>query len=62
MKAIVMAGGEGTRLKSVTGDRPKPMALLAGKPVLEHILGLLARAGVEQVCLTLRYRPDCIRD
>ncbi|MCR4935085.1 MAG: nucleotidyltransferase family protein [Oscillospiraceae bacterium] len=62
MKAIVMAGGEGTRLRSVTGDTPKPMALLAGKPVLEHILGLLARSGVRQVCLTLRYRPECIRD
>lgn len=62
MKAIVMAGGEGTRLKSVTRDTPKPMALLAGKPVLEHILGLLRRSGVRQVCLTLRYRPECIRD
>ena len=62
MRAIVMAGGEGTRLKSVTGDRPKPMALLAGKPVLEHILALLRRNGITEACLTLRYRPEVIRD
>lgn len=57
-----MAGGEGTRLKSVTGDLPKPMALLAGKPVLEHILNLLKRCGVTRACLALRYRPEIIRD
>ena len=57
-----MAGGEGKRLKSVTGDTPKPMALLAGKPVLEHILNLLKQNGVSDACLTLRYRPELIRD
>ena len=57
-----MAGGEGRRLKSVTGDTPKPMALLAGKPVLEHILNLLKQNGVSDACLTLRYRPELIRD
>lgn len=62
MVAIIMAGGEGRRLKSVTGDTPKPMALLAGKPVLEHILNLLKHNGVSEACLTLRYRPEVIRD
>ena len=62
MLAIIMAGGEGKRLKSVTGDTPKPMALLAGKPVLEHILNLLKQNGVSDACLTLRYRPELIRD
>lgn len=57
-----MAGGEGTRLKSVTGDLPKPMAKLCGKPVLEHILRLLRRNGITEACITLRYRPECIRD
>lgn len=62
MKAIIMAGGEGRRLKSVSGDKPKPMVLLAGKPVLEHILSLLKRNGIEDVCLSLHYRPEAIRD
>ena len=56
MNAIIMAGGEGTRLKSVTGDLPKPMVSLCGKPVLEHILALLVRNGVREACITLRYR------
>lgn len=62
MNAIIMAGGEGTRLKSVTGDLPKPMVKLCGKPVLEHILRLLRRSGITEACITLRYRPECIRD
>ena len=46
LNAIILAGGEGTRLKSVTGDLPKPMVQLCGRPVLEHILALLKRNGV----------------
>lgn len=61
MNAIIMAGGEGTRLKSVTGDLPKPMARLCGKPILEHILLLLRRNGIRDVCITLRYRPEEIQ-
>lgn len=62
MKAIIMAGGEGTRLKSVSGDLPKPMVLLAGKPVLEHILSLLKRCGIKEVCMSLHYRPEIIQN
>ena len=61
MKAIILAGGQGKRLKSVSGDLPKPMVLLAGKPVLEHILALLRRSGIEDVCLSLHYRPEQIQ-
>ena len=57
-----MAGGEGTRLKSVTGDLPKPMVNLCGKPMLEHILNLLVSNGVHEACITLRYRPEVIQD
>ena len=62
MKAIILAGGEGTRLKSVTGALPKPMVQLCGKPVLEHILRLLHRNGITDARLTLRYRPEVIRE
>ena len=41
MKALILAGGMGTRLRSVTGGKPKPMADLLGRPVMEHIVRLL---------------------
>lgn len=62
MKAIIMAGGMGTRLKSVTGDTPKPMALLNGKPCMERIISLLKLNGIEDICVTLRYKPQVIKD
>ncbi len=60
-KAIVMAGGEGTRLRPITEGLPKPMVSLMGAPVLEHILLLLRQSGVEEVCLTLRYAPEQVQ-
>ncbi|MGE4483643.1 MAG: sugar phosphate nucleotidyltransferase [Oscillospiraceae bacterium] len=60
MKAIVMAGGEGTRLRPLTINRPKPMINLMDKPVLEYILALLKQNAMTEVCLTLRYMPDCV--
>ena len=43
MKAVIMAGGEGTRLNAVTGALPKPLVPLLGRPLMEHILLLLSR-------------------
>lgn len=60
MKAVIMAGGEGSRLRPLTCDLPKPMARLCGRPILEYILDLLGRHGVTQAALTLRYLPDRI--
>lgn len=60
MKAVIMAGGEGSRLRPLTCDLPKPMARLLGKPVLEYILDLLSRHRVTHAALTLRYLPDSI--
>ena len=62
MKAIIMAGGEGTRLRPVSANRPKPMTELFDKPVLEHILRLLKLNGVTEACLTLKYLPQMIKD
>ena len=58
MKAILLAGGQGTRLKAVTGDLPKPLVPLLGRPLMEHILRLLKKHGFTQVCAALRYRPE----
>lgn len=62
MKAVILAGGEGTRLRPLTLERPKPMTPLFGRPVLEHILLLLRKNGFDQVALTLRYLPQVVRD
>lgn len=61
MKAIILAGGEGTRLKAVSGGLPKPMMSLLGKPLLEHIVLLLKQHGFDDICMTLHYRPELIR-
>lgn len=62
MKAVIMAGGEGSRLRPLTCDIPKPMARLLGKPALEYILDLLKLHGITDAALTLRYLPDRITE
>lgn len=57
MKAVIMAGGEGRRLKAVTGDLPKPMVPLLGKPLMERVIELLRESGVTDIAATLRYNP-----
>lgn len=61
MKAIIMAGGEGTRLRPVNNRCPKPMVHLLGRPVLEHLLLLLRDCGFTDICITLRYMPEHIQ-
>jgi mannose-1-phosphate guanylyltransferase/phosphomannomutase len=58
MKAVVMAGGEGSRLRPLTSRRPKPLAPVANKPVMEHIVDLLRRHGVTEIVATLHYLAD----
>ncbi len=53
MKAVIMAGGKGTRLAGVAGDIPKPMVSVGGKPILEHQLESLARSGVREVTMVV---------
>ena len=60
MKAVIMAGGEGTRLRPLTCDSPKPMAHLCGRPVLEYILDLLQEHDVLDAAVTMRYIPSAI--
>ncbi len=62
MKAVVMAGGEGSRLRPLTIRRPKPMVPIAGKPVMEHILHLLKRHGINEVVVTVQYLASNIED
>jgi mannose-1-phosphate guanylyltransferase/phosphomannomutase len=61
VKAVVMAGGEGTRLRPLTSNQPKPMVPIVGKPCIEHILELLREHGLTNVVITLAFLPQAIR-
>ncbi|HSL66218.1 MAG TPA: sugar phosphate nucleotidyltransferase, partial [Gaiellaceae bacterium] len=61
MKGVVMAGGEGTRLRPLTSNQPKPMVPIVGKPCMEHIIELLRRHGFDEVIVTLAFLPQAIR-
>ncbi len=61
MKAVIMAGGEGTRLRPLTSNIPKPMMPLANKPMMEHVVHLLRRHGFTDIVVTLAFLPQAIR-
>lgn len=58
MRAVLLVGGEGTRLRPLTLSVPKQMLPVAGEPMLERVLGQLARHGVDEAVLSLGYLPD----
>ena len=62
MKAVIMAGGQGTRLRPLTSNQPKPMIRIANLPCMEHIVGLLARHGYDDIVVTLQFMPEEIQD
>ncbi len=62
MKAVVMAGGEGSRLRPLTINRPKPMVPLADRVVMAQIIELLKQHGVTQIVVTLQYLANVIQD
>ncbi|AFY73008.1 Nucleoside-diphosphate-sugar pyrophosphorylase family protein [Synechococcus sp. PCC 7502] len=62
MRAVLMAGGTGTRLRPLTCDLPKPMVPILNRPITEHIINLLKRHGILEIIATLHYLPDVIRD
>lgn len=62
MKAVIMAGGSGSRLRPLTSVLPKPMVSLANKPIAHHIVDLLKRHDFKDIVFTLHYLPDAIRD
>ena len=62
MKAVILAGGEGRRLRPVSGDTPKPMVELVGVPVMERTVRLLRAQGFSDLCAALCYRPEVIEN
>lgn len=61
-KAVIMAGGFGTRLRPLTMTSPKPMAPVANKPMMHHIVNLLKHHGVSDIVSLLYFQPDKIKD
>jgi mannose-1-phosphate guanylyltransferase / phosphomannomutase len=62
MKAIIMAGGQGTRLRPLTSNQPKPMIRIANLPCMEHIVNLCAHHGFTDIGVTLQFMPEEIQD
>ncbi|NET53528.1 MAG: nucleotidyltransferase family protein, partial [Merismopedia sp. SIO2A8] len=62
MRAVLMAGGSGTRLRPLTCDLPKPMVPILNRPISEHIINLLKRHNITEIIATLYYLPDVMRD
>jgi NDP-sugar pyrophosphorylase family protein len=60
MKALILAAGEGTRLRPLTLECPKPMLPVGGRPILEHLIGLLRKHGVSHIAINLHYKPETI--
>ncbi|MGZ4935705.1 MAG: sugar phosphate nucleotidyltransferase, partial [Halobacteriota archaeon] len=61
MLAVILAAGEGTRMRPLTYNRPKVMLPVVGKPILEHIIHSCVNAGVTRVLVVTGYHEDTIR-
>lgn len=62
VKAIILAAGKGTRMGELTNETPKPMLKVQGKPILEHIIGGIAAAGVREFFIVIGYRGEVIEN
>jgi mannose-1-phosphate guanylyltransferase/phosphomannomutase len=62
MKAVILAGGEGTRLRPLTSNQPKPMMPIANVPMMEHIVRLLAKHGFDDIVVTVAFLANHIRN
>jgi len=61
-KALILAGGKGTRMKPITEELPKVMVPLAGKPILQHTINHLKKYGVTEIILAVGYKADKVKE
>ena len=61
MRAVIMAGGEGTRLRPMTANQPKPLLPVVNKPIMEHVLRLLKRHGFDETVVTVQFLASLVR-
>jgi glucose-1-phosphate cytidylyltransferase len=62
LKAVILAGGLGTRISEETGDKPKPMVLLDDKPIIWHVMNIYARQGISDFVIATGYLGGVIHD
>lgn len=62
MQALILAGGQGTRLRPLTLHTPKPVVLLVNRPILAYQIEILKRAGIDDIILSLNYQPAKIQE
>lgn len=62
MRAVVMAGGEGSRLRPMTANQPKPLLPVVNKPIMEHVLRLLRRHGFDETVVTVQFLASLVRN
>jgi mannose-1-phosphate guanylyltransferase/phosphomannomutase len=61
VKAVIMAGGEGTRLRPLTSNAPKPMLPIANRPMMEHVVNLLRQHGFDEIVVTVAFMASAIK-
>ena len=62
MKTIILAGGLGTRISEETADKPKPMIMLNGRPMLWHVMNIFAKQGFNEFVILLGYKGYLIKE
>src|SRR5258708_23896440 len=62
VRAVVMAGGEGTRLRPMTANQPKPLLPVVNKPIMEHVLRLLRRHNFDETVVTVQFLASMVRN
>ena len=62
MKALILVGGFGTRLRPLTFSIPKPLIDFANKPMLIHQIEALVKVGVKEIILAINYQPDVMKE
>jgi len=61
MKAVILAAGEGTRLRPITSSKPKPLIKICGKPILEHIINSLSYSEITEIIIVTNYKGEAIQ-
>ena len=62
MKAVILAGGKGTRLADISNGKPKPLMKIGGRAVLDHQLEMLSKQGIKEVVLLIGYKGEMIKE